>query len=248
MGQDVKASRRLKFIGDAKHYANVEGPMQMKKVHFIDHFTDDTLSTDKWLVTVTNGTIAVNHATYAGGMALITTDTTDNEASFLGGATCWEDDLNAIVEIRLLITDVSGVAVYAGFSDAALETTPNMPIDYADGTLAAAAANAVGFIVDADDSVNGVSSIVCVGVNATVLETAIDTEVDWADTKWHTLRVELNADGDATFFLDGDRKGFMTTAVTSGTKLCAIVAVANRDTGADTVYVDRIECWQDEES
>jgi len=245
-GQRAKIGRYLQFIGDSKHVQNVKGPMHREMVHFQDHFIGDTLSADNWLATVTNATIAVNHA-YPGGWALITTSAgQDNESCFLATPLAWEDDMKAICEARILSTDVSGVALYFGFSDATLEGTPDMPIDYADGTLAAAADNAVGFICDFDDSVNGINSIVAVGVNGTTLETAIDSAVDWEDGAIHILRVELNPDGDAVFFLDGKRIGFMPTALTSGTMLCIITGVANRDAGADTVYIDRVDGWQDE--
>ncbi len=244
--QRMKVGRFLRFIGDSKNTHNVKGPMFPEMVHFHDHFTDDTLSTDKWLATVTNATIAVHHSTYSGGQCRILTDTTDNESSFLATPLVWQDDYNAICETKILLTDVSGVALFFGLSDATLETTPDMPIDYAGGTLAAAATNAVGIVADAADTVNGVSSIVGVGVNGGSLETAIDSETDWADVAWHRLRVELNPDGDATFFLNGKRFGKMPTALASATRLCIIIAVANRDSAADSVFIDSVDGWQDE--
>ena len=238
----------IEFRNEASHRSNIDGMMGETKVHFLDHFTDDTLSTDRWTATVSNHSIAVDHGTYAGGMALITTDTTTDETSHLGSAVCWEDDLNAVVEFRILITDVDAVCVFAGFSDEVEESTPDMPIDYSGGVLAAAATNAVGIVMDADDTVNGALSIVGVGVNGDTPKTAIDSGTDWADNAWHTLRIELDPDGDAYFYLDGVGFGYMATAVASGTKLCAIVAVANRGSSAETVYVDKVECWQDMES
>lgn len=233
---------------DKTHMENVKGPFQEAKVHFVDDFTDDTLSTDKWAVAVTNATCAVNHSTYAGGHALYTSDTTDNETGFLASALCWEDDLNVIAEFRVRITDVSGVAVFVGLSDARSETSPDMPIDYADGTLAAASGvNAVGFIVDADDSVNGASSIVGVSAKAGAVQTAADSGTDWEDTIVHNLRIKLDSDANAVFYLDGNSCGRIASSITSGSKLCLIVAVANRDAAADTVYIDKIEAWQDRE-
>jgi hypothetical protein len=229
------------------HSANVKGELQEAKVHFHDHFTDDTLSTDKWLATVTNHTIAVDHATKR-HCALVTMDTTDNESSFLATPLCWEDDQNAVAEFRYNITDVSGTCIFCGFSDATFESTPDMPIDYSGGTLAAAATNAVGIVCDAEDTVNGASSIVGVGVIASVLGTASDSGTDWADGEWHTLRVELDPDGNAVFYLDGASFGHMATAITSGTALCIISAHAHSDTAADTIYIDRADGWQDEET
>lgn len=237
----------IEMRGDALHRANLKGPWQEKKVHFHDHFTDDTLSTDKWLATVTNHTIAVNHATYR-HCVLFTTDTTDNEASFLSTPLCWEDDQNVVVEGKVLMSDISETMFGLFLTDATSEATPDTPIDYSGGTLAAAATNAVGIIADGDDSVNGEGSIVGVGVNGGTLETAIDSATDWADAAWHTLRIELNPDGDAYFYLDGVSFGYMSTALTSGTALCALLCVANRGTAAETVYVDRVDAWQDEET
>lgn len=251
-GQRVKVGRFLRFIGDAKNTHNVRGPMFEEMVHFSDHFTDDTLSTDKWLPTVTNATIAVHHSTYSGGMCRILTDNTDNESSFLATPLAWQDDYNAIAEAKILLTTVAGIALYFGFSDATSFGTPDMPIDYAGGTLAAAATNAVGIIVDAADTVNGVSSIVGVGVNGGSLETAVDSAgkglpvSDWVDAAWHRLRIELNPAGDATFFLDGKRFGKMTTALASATRLCIMVAVANRASAITSVFIDRADGWQDE--
>jgi hypothetical protein len=240
-------SDHAEMKNEAATRANMDGPWQETKVHFHDHFTDDTLSTDKWLATVTNHTIAVNHATNR-HCVLFTTDTTDNESSFLATPLCWEDDQNAVAEFRFKVSDVSAVCLFVGFSDATFEATPDMPIDYAGGTLAAAATNAVGIVMDGDDTVNGASSIVGVGVNAGVLETAKDSATDWLDGEWHTLRTELDPDGDAVFYLDGNSFGQMPTAITSATALCVIIAVANRGTSVETVYGDRVDAWQDEET
>lgn len=154
--------------------------------------------------------------------------------------------LYAVCEARILLADVTGTCLFFGLSDAVNETSPDMPIDYDGGTLAAGADNAVGIVVDADDTVNGASSIVAVGVNNTALETAIDSGTDWEDDEWHRLRVELNPDGDADFYLDGVVFGHMETAIVSGTKLCIIVALANRETAQNYGYVDYVKGWQKE--
>ncbi len=232
---------------DKTHLPNVKGPMQEAKVHFHDHFTDDTLSTDKWLATVTNHTIAVSHSTYR-HCCLFTTDTTDNEASYLATPLCWEDDLNVIVEVKVLMSDPSETMFGLFLTDATTEATPAVPIDYSGGTLAVDAANAVGIIADGDDTVNGEGSIVGVSVKASALQTAQDSGTDWADGIWHTVRIQLDPDGNATFYLDGNSFGYIATAITSGTALCVMLCVANRGSAVETVYVDRVDGWQDEET
>lgn len=236
----------IEFRGDALHRSNVDGPMQETKVIFLDHFTQYALNTFTWRSTVTNGTNALSQTTYSGGQCLMTTAASqDNQCQYLASGICWEDDQNAVFETRIRITDASGIALFAGFTDADTYATANMPIDYADNSLADAVDNAVGFVCDWDDQTNGRNSIVGCGVNAGTPKTAIDSGTDWADNKWHTLRIELDPDGDANFYLDGVAFGHMATAVASGTKLAAMIAVANRDTGADTVYVDYVYCCQD---
>jgi len=234
----------IEMRGDATHRSNMDGPWQPTDVNFIDDFTDDTLDTAAWTATVTNHTIAVDHGTYSGGWCKFTLAAShDNESCHLGGAVCWEDDQYAMFEARILVTDVSACYVYAGFSDEVEETSPDTPIDYMGGTLAAAATNAVGILMDGEDTVNGASSIVGVSID-TSLNTAVDSESDWADGEIHVLRIELDPDGDATYWLDGNCFGRTAVAVTSGTKLCPMIACAVRGTAEETVYVDYVWCSQ----
>lgn len=64
-------------------------------------------------------------------------------------------------------------------------------------------------------------------------------------TTFHTLRVELNALGDATFYHDGVAVGKLTTCVTTTAPLCAFLGVIARTTSARVLTVDYIKAWQD---
>jgi len=243
MGDIVKVQRYLDFRnGVAKHKANVKGGLQPDSVTFFTDFLEDTLDTAYWTVTTTNATCAINAA--VGGHLRYTSDATDNESGFAAIGLNWEDDKNAKCEARIRLNDVSGVALFFGFSDATSETTPEMPIDGADGTVAKGGntTNAVGFVVDADYNSSG---IYFQGCAAGTLDTIADSGVDWADAVWHTLRVELTPDGYAYGYLDGNSVGFSDAAVTSGTDLCVIIGVANRDASADTVDIDYVFATQD---
>ena len=62
MSVNLNIDRRIKFRGEALHKGNLEGPLLEKSVHFKDHFTDDTLSADRWATSVpgTSDTIAIS--------------------------------------------------------------------------------------------------------------------------------------------------------------------------------------------
>jgi hypothetical protein len=75
----------------------------------------------------------------------------------------------------------------------------------------------------------------------------VDTTVDWADGEVRNLRVELNDDGDAFFYIDGSAVAFIEDAVTDGTLLCFTVQAMTRAAdGSNTVRVRRVDVWADE--
>ena len=75
--------------------------------------------------------------------------------------------------------------------------------------------------------------------------TTADTEIAWADGETKTLRVELDSTT-ARFFVDGVSKCTVALATTAATLLCVFIGVANREAAANTVYVHRVDVWQDE--
>ena len=243
MSNIVRVGREIKFVNDATHRANIVGDMLEKQNHFSDRFTDDTLSTDKWLVTVpgTSDTIAISEV--AGGECLITTGTADNDSCMISTPIIYSGSNYSAVEARILITDVTGCGVFFGFSDAKLEANNAMAIHYPAGTLATVATNAVGFVIDADELT---SSIYLDSVKADA-DQEIDTGTDWADGEVRTLRVEVNSSGHAAFWIDGVAAGALNNAVTAGTLLCGTVqAITRANDGANTIRIRRFDAWADE--
>lgn len=244
MPRQLLIDDHIEMRADALHRSNMDGPWQETKVHFKDEFTNGTLDTNVWTSTAAGAaaTNAINVGVHVGGVVRLLTSTTDNASQMISTSLIWEDDKYAVCEARINLADVSGTALFFGFTDATSETTPDMAIHYPDDVLTTVATNAVGFVVDAD---HASSSIMCCGVNAGTDETPVDTGTDWADAEWHTLRIELDPDGNAIFWLDGVAKARLATAIASGTDLAVAVHAATRAAdGANNVYADYVEAWQ----
>ncbi len=239
-----KISGSIETTGDANHRLNLKGNWGEVRRHDSDRFTGISIDTTKWNVEQSLGTadtIAISEI--QGGSVLFTTGTVDDDSEMLSSAVIYSGDKKAVVEWKVKITDVSGTCLFVGFSDAKVEIRARVAIAYTDAAAVYTADNAVGFVIDADYST---SSIMCMGVKATVADTAVDTEVDWADAETKTLRVELDGD-EARFYLDGASCGTLVNAVTSSTLLCATVqAMTRANDGANTAYALDYDAWQDE--
>jgi hypothetical protein len=245
MSQVIKVDRKIDFQNNAAHASNVYGNMKEARKHFHDGFYGDTLSTDNWLATLdgTGDTIAVTSV--SGGAALITTGSGDTETTSMAGPTIWSGTKKACAEARITITDVSGCAVFFGLTDATYEAATYLPIDYSGNALRTTASNGTGFVIDSASTTLGTSHILCTGVTANSDATTKDTAITWADTEIKTLRLELDSTT-ARFWVDGVSVGTVALATTAATLLCVFIGVANREAAANTVYVHRVDVWQDE--
>lgn len=245
MSQQVNVERELRFRGAAVRGDNIKGNPSCEKMAICDDFFGAAVDTTNDYNSTLDGTsdaVAYDNTPGGGGWIKMTTGTGDNEISFLATNLDFDIDQEPEIETRLKLADVSGTVVFFGFSDATSETSPAATIDYADGTLAAAATDAVGFVVDAD---KGSSSIYCASIASGGSVTATDSGVDWADNETKVLRIRLNSDGDAEFLIDGVVKHIQQTAVTD-VPLCAIWNWGTRDNdGANYVYADYLKSWQD---
>jgi hypothetical protein len=243
MSQQVNVQRSLKFTGDAANKANVKGSMSALRYTSVDWFDQTALDTTNDYTATLGGTGDAVALSAAGATGItMTSGTTDNEVSFLGTALIFDISNNPEIETRVTITDVSGTSFFFGFSDANTESTPASTIDYADGTLAAAATDAVGFVVDADKS----SSLMYAASIATGGSVAgASTGITWTDGLTKTLRIRLNTEGDAFFFVDGVCTNIVQSAVTD-VPLCAVFNWGTRDNdGSNTVIAKYLKKWQD---
>ena len=245
MANVIRIDRKIELVGDATRTYNVWGPQFEKKRHDYDRFTGVTLdTTNRWATSVPGTADSIAISEVQGGSALITTGTADNDSCMMAGAIIYSDTKLAIVEFRITMTDVSGTALFVGFSDAKSESNNSIAIHYNADSFTTVATDAAGFVIDAD---HATSSIMCASVATDVDTTAVDTTVDWADGETRTLRVVLNSDASAMFILDGVVRAKIASAIATGTLLCPTVQAMTRDNdSSNTVRVRSFDAWQDD--
>ena len=243
MSQTVNVGKRIELLNEANFIKNLRGNFLEEKYTLEDHFTGVSLDTSKWATSLpgTGDTIAISEI--LGGCVLLTTGTVDDDSCMLAGAIIFNGTKKSVLHARIHIVDVSGTALFVGFSDAKSEANNSIAVHYAANALTTVATNAVGFVVDAD---HATSSVMCCGVAADVDDTAVDTGIDWADGETRDLRIILE-NGVALFFVDGVQKARLAAAVTTGTLLCATFqAMTRANDGANEVRVYKVKAWMDE--
>ncbi len=246
MSVNVRITRELDFAGGvALQQKNVRGPMKERLKHFKDDFMVDTLSTDAWATSVpgTSDSIAISEVA-GGGECLITTGTADNDSCMIASPIIFRGTDESICDARITIDDVSGTALFVGFTDAKSESNGQIALEYPADSFTSRASTAVGFVIDADHST---SSIMCASVDGDSDGTPVDSGQDWDDGDEHDLRVALDSSGNATFFIDGSSVAYIASAVTASTLLCfSVQAMTRANDGANTVQFRRVDLWTNE--
>ncbi len=148
-----------------------------------------------------------------------------------------------VLEAKIKISNPSNVQVYFGVTDqkAGLE----IPIESAISSdlVTANATDAVGFMFDTGMAIDNVW---LVGVNDDVEETSQNSGLALATDTYKVLRIEIAANGDADFYMDGDHIGFtMTTACRTSVNLYPTICVSSKTTTTRTETVDYLYVRQD---
>lgn len=243
MSQTVNVDRHLVFKVDADVQDNIKGNPSTERMCSVDWFDQTALDTTNDYTQTLDGTSDAGALTAGGENGFKgTTGTGDNEISFLATGLIFDITQEPGIETKLEITDVSGTIVFFGFSDATSETTPAASIDADGGTLTAVATDVVGFVIDAD---LGTSSLWCASSKSGGAVQSVDTAIDWTDGQAKKLRIALDSSGNARFYVDGDEKGYIASAV-ADVALCAILNYGTRaNDGSNTVYARYLKKWQD---
>ncbi len=224
--------------------------LRMPPAELYDTFpTGDTLSA--WHLFNGSDAQAADPVVSAGTMVLVsgdvagsppgTFDENGSQAIYDTGFTL--SDGPVVIEARIKISAITNTNLFFGLTDqkAALE----VPIESASSgnTITTNATDAVGFMFDTEMTAD---TYWLVGVNNSVDETAQNTALAPVANTYKTLRIEVAANGDAAFFMDGVAVGTtMTTAAATGVALYPTVAVSARSTASRTGTVDFIYARQD---
>ena len=182
------------------------------------------------------GTQAFN--AQANGALRLVTDALDDDNAGVGGALIWKANSGGplIFEARVAsVTAITLRAYYVGLTDT-LVSSIEMPFELATTTLTSTATDAVGFVYDVD-ATNAYWH--CVGVKANVDGVFVNTGVAPAAAgTFQTLRVVVDSDGNAEFFIDSKWVGSMTNAVTASVAQCAAFVLESRSAAAKTADID----------
>ena len=228
-------------------------PAVDKKARLFDDFFGDLLA-DEWAVvegadTATSNALIVNEPDCPGALHLITGDSSTltyagNGIQVTSGAFYnWKAANGGLrFETRIKISAITTTAFFVGFTDVG---TFEAPIESAGSanTLTTNATDAVGFMFDTrmtDDN------IWLVGVANDVDATAVDSAIAPVADTFITLAFEVNADGDATFYINGAAVGRVADAVTASVALTPTIAATSLvESSTRTVTCDYIEVEMD---
>lgn len=245
---EVRVDRKLIFKGSAATTDNVEGNPSNKKLVECDDFNQVAIdNTNDYTVTIdnTNDAVEINTTPGSGGWVGMLGPDEDNGVAYFAGALIFDISKNPVIEARVKLAVVADTSFFFGFSDAVTESTPASTIDYADGSLAAEATDAVGFVCDGDKIITTYPPIYAASVKTAGGVAAAVTGTEWQDNAVYVLRIELKSDGDAHFFIDGALTNIVQAAVTD-VPLCAMFNDGTREGGGgEYIYIDYLKYWQD---
>lgn len=225
-----------------------ELPSPTRVVHFEDFLGDvapsevnytegtDTTTADGAIVALVNGVFRLTAGDSAGTVAA--------DGAQLNTELNWKVNQGKLVfEARVSIAAITTVSCFVGLTDTkALEA----PFSLAGTTLTSNATDAVGFLFDTEATTD---TIRLVGVKADTDATSQNTGVAFVAGTYKVLRIELNSDGAATFYIDGRQVGtLMSAAITTTVALTPVFiirpegAVAGRTMDIDyfMVAADRV--------
>ena len=224
----VGIERDLKFLNGANLQPG-------KGVSFFDDFLGDLVG-DAWAIDADTGCSGAILAAKVGTLRL-TTDTTDNDRVTAAHELNWAAELGLVAEFRVKVDVITAVGMFVGFSDAKAEAAQTQPIEgsgSSDG-VTTTATDAVGFLFDTDMSTDQWHGIGVKGNTDGTLASSFGAPVA---ATYQTLRLAVGSDETAYFWVAGEFKGSVASAVTGTVALTPIVSVQNRSGAARLMDVD----------
>lgn len=238
------------LVIDGRRAVNNRGATNVApRVELIDDFLGDVIA-DQWdaktgsdgsVVTPTinvqaNG--AVRLTTGAGA----TTTMAVNGVQLQGSLNFFANKDNLVFECRLKAAAVTSVAIFVGLTDQV--SSLEMPVNGSGSGngITTTATDAVGFVFDTTMTD---ASFWCTGVANDVDGTHVTSSVAPVAATYNYLRIEIDSSGNATFYIDGSRVGYVASAVTITVGLTPCVAIFRRSASSTTLDVDYIRIAQD---
>lgn len=236
--ESVLVGRHRYFDDSTFETLSVDAPVWFKD-DFVGKASDQT---NDWNVSAVNSGAGAVVASGTGGVFRLTTGAADDDDIELASALVLKGSKRCVLEVRAAMNDVVGSGLCIALTDAVAEGVDTLALTMAAGSLVTSATDAAGFIWDPDAATQFVRAA---GVKADADSSVLTSTVALANAAYHVFRIEINADGDADFYIDGAHVGQIENALTASVALCAYVGLINREGAANTADVDYVAFWQD---
>ena len=183
------------------------------------------------------------------GAVRLNTTNEDNHTTGLETEVCFDVALMApiVVEARVQLENMDTKEVFVGLTDIAIGSyVPSLETDLMTGvttTLTLTASDLVGFYLSAeltdDEDWHGVYN----GGTTTgeTTSTSVDLDDDAVAGEWQVLRLEVDPNGTARWYIDGDLKQTVAGAVSTTVNLKFFIGVEAKSAAVETLDVDYIK-------
>ena len=246
MGQQINVSDEIDFRGDAANDRNVRGNMNLRRAAFVEHFVGKALDTTNDVTTFidTTSTVALAQAATATGIVDLTTAATGSKtASIAGNLVLWSA-LNARVEWRFKIDDISNVRINVGMNDETAEGTGDLPFAISGTTVTPVCTDGVHFVFDTDQNTDRFYAVSRKGGGASQAQILASGRAP-VNATYVILAIQLNSEGDAFFYYNGRIVHKIESAVTVATALCPYIGIRNANASAHILSADYFKLWGD---
>lgn len=182
------------------------------------------------------------------GVIQLTTTNEDNHTAGLQTASAFDVALMApiVMEARVRFTDLDTKEAFVGFTDINISSdVPSIETDLGHGattTLTLTASDICGFLLSSELTDDEDWHAIYNGGTTTgeTTSTNNDLNADAVAGEWQVLRLEIDPDGRARWYVDGDLKLTVSAAVSTTVDLKFFIAVEAKGNAIETMDVDYI--------
>jgi len=240
--QTVDISQFLRFRGAGDYNLNLKGNLNPHKIFREWNFKELALDETNQYTKYIDSTSAV--ALADGGITLTTAATNSKTCSYAFGGIHVLCAKKPVVEFKFQLDDITNVAINALLSDAVSEASNTLPFAIDGTTITDTATSAAGFCFDTAQTTDRFYIVnTKAGADAGTLLTAV--QAPFAAATDITVRIELDASGNAHYYFNGKDVGYKANAVTVATALVPYFGIKNMNASAHVATLRYVRLWED---
>jgi hypothetical protein len=181
----------------------------------------------------------VNSGVFSGGS--VTTGAADNDDVEVASELVFDIDNGFTAEALVANGDVDKTAVNFGISDAQGESVDKLAATYATATMTTNATDGALFVHDADATTDYWRAVT---VNNDTDSTILSSGTAPVDSTEYKLRLDVDADGNATFRVNDVLVGTADQALRATVSYCLYLGYINREAAANSLTVKYLAGWE----